>query len=138
MRSAAACVRRSRGGHGKFQFEIICGSEKTIDLFHRTYYRRGAGGLAPSRDPDVLEADRTAERFIRELSGAARTGIATRVRAIPKTQFAVVGNVVFEFILDAPGRRAPTEINRARRIEEAVTCNRFAETFKILKQLPRQ
>jgi len=135
LRHSAECVGHAPAALGRdtFTFEVICGNPDVIRQFHREFYRGPGGTLAPEDDPQVKTASEMAERLIAELNTAAGKTIVHRVPRVPKTQFSVVGNVVYEFILETPGFHS--EVHRARRIGDKVVCDRFLETFHLLKEL---
>jgi hypothetical protein len=125
---------KNAGGSTQMDFQILCGDNCALEQFHRAFYRNGTSGDAEA-DPRAVEATRSAAMLLEEMvKRAGGSPILHRVKGIPKMQFAVVGNTVFEFILDNPGFQS--EIHRARRIREKVMCDRFVETFQILKELP--
>jgi hypothetical protein len=139
MRHAAENVHFSgdNADDERFKMEILCGDRQAIQGFHQTFYGK-AGAQADQNDSKVVKASHETEHFLSELQAKAdpmATGtpnLISRAEKIPKTQFAIVGNCVFEFILETPGYQS--EIRRARRIREKVVCDRFRETFELLKE----
>jgi hypothetical protein len=136
MRHNAAHAGRS-GDNGRdnsgFSMEILCGNADAIRIFHRTFFRGKGEELAAADDHQVVRACEETERVIRSLNEASGSVIVHRAARVPKTQFAIIGNIVYEFILDAPGFQS--EVHRARRIGDRVACERFLETFKLLRDL---
>ncbi|PYS25140.1 MAG: hypothetical protein DMF72_02575, partial [Acidobacteria bacterium] len=135
MQDAADNVKISRRGNAdnKFMLEILCGDEETLNQFHQTFYK--ATDVGDNRVKDATDATKD---FIDDLGHRAlgkpgHDGIVFEVNEILKTQFAVVGNVVFEFMMETPGLQ--TEIHQTRRIREKVVCDRFRDLFDLLKQL---
>jgi hypothetical protein len=116
-----------------FQMEVLCGDLSAIVKFHQIFYRGKGEVVAATDDNQVVKASQDTEAFIRRLNEDAGCEIVHRAQRVPKTQFAIIGNVVYEFILEAPGFQS--EIHRARRIGDKVACDRFLETFRLLKDL---
>src|SRR5205085_3425207 len=92
-------LSRTRSNHPTFQgfkFKVICADAENIAKFNAHYY------TAETQDAK-LDADSSTEEFILHLSTAGGEGSFLRIpRAIADVQFAVIGDVVFEFILSAP------------------------------------
>ncbi len=127
MRHAASNVNRGAEKDGeKYKMEILCGSPEIIMQFHRNFYKTPG-------DLRIEQKSQKTETFIKVLETEAGTNIVSRANEILNTQFAIIGNVVFEFVLETPGHE--TEIHQARRIREKVVCDRFRELFDLLKRL---
>lgn len=114
------------------KFEVLCGRPETIRAFNAEILHQA------DDNPLVIERCNDTRKFIEDVSRLAEgEKIFHEAREIPKLQFAIVGNVVYEFILSAGVQQS--EIHRARCIREKRTCERFVETFEILKNaLPLQ
>jgi hypothetical protein len=86
-----------------------------------------------NHDREIADATTRTTKFITDLDTEAEKQICFLAKHVPKTQFAIIGNVVFEFILETPGLQ--TEIHKARLIREKIVCDRFVETFAMLRRL---
>lgn len=135
LRNAARWVAESSHGGSTegLDFQILCGDVQAIGRFHEGFF----GTLnqpVKSSDPRVSTATAKVEKGLQDLESEAGKKVVHRLKSVPPVQFAVVGHSVFEFLIDSQGSQS--EIQKARRIRERVMCDRFVETFKILKQLP--
>lgn len=112
-----------------FCFEIICGDNEALLEFHTNFY-----GNTPDAANRAQQTTNLVEQEIQHIQQAAGNQIIfTRVRQIPPTQFMVIGNLLYEFTLEtAEGR---SEIYDTDVKEERRACDRFAQTFRVLKQL---
>jgi hypothetical protein len=128
------CRRVGPGNGSEFDFQILCGDETALNEFHRVFFGTPDQPAAVG-NAEVAQATKAVEDLLSELATKAGTSeIIHRIKRVPRIQFAVVGNTVFEFALENPGFQS--EIRAARRIREKVMCDRFVETFQVMKGLP--
>ncbi|MBS1983442.1 MAG: hypothetical protein JST16_04650 [Bdellovibrionales bacterium] len=135
LATAASEVLQKSGGNAghRLDVRILCGTRKALEDFHSIYFPPQTGQAIST---EAANASDDAESLLAQLlheSGAAGLLIERR-DTIPRTQFAIVGNAVFEFVLTSPGSQ--TEVHTTRLLREAVVCQRFIETFEILLKLP--
>lgn len=115
-----------------FIFGILMGDDTRLREFHSLYF---------SDLPDdekvaaVEEATDKLKGFVDILHsfGVDRARIQHKA-SVPAFQFAIIGSVVFEFILDTVG--GATEVHRARIVRERLLCERFVQTYRVLESLP--
>lgn len=115
-----------------FVFGILMGDAARLKEFHDLYHSDLKGA---AKDQAVVDATRRLNEFIAILKqyGANDSQICAKT-SVPAIQFAVIGNVVFEFILDTVG--GATEVHRARLLRERILCERFVQTYGVLESLP--
>lgn len=117
-----------RAAANSMRFEILCGSASALASFHEAYFKKN--GMT---EPDKAQAATSESlEFISELKGAT----IHQVRRVPKIQFAVIGNVVLEFILDSS--EGHTDIQRYKRTHEKVVADRYEAFFEELTQLYKE
>jgi hypothetical protein len=131
--ATAVNLAKNTGAVHDFDVQFLCGDSEALNEFHSMYF--------PSSDPlkrfsdEALAATAETESLLEDLKKkAGGKDITKRIHNVPETQFAVVGSVVFEFILESRGSQA--EVHSCRRIRDQVVCDRFVDTFKLLKLLP--
>ncbi|HVF58885.1 MAG TPA: hypothetical protein VNJ70_03620 [Thermoanaerobaculia bacterium] len=115
-----------------FTFGILMGDAERLKEFHELYFSDLSGA---AKDAAVQGATDKLNGLIDTLLkyGVDRDNIKEKV-SVPAFQFAVIGGVVFEFILDTVG--GTTEVHRARMLRERVLCERFVQTYRVLEALP--
>jgi len=116
----------------KFKFGILMGNDERLSDFHGLYF----SDLAESAKAEaVTGATNKLQEFLNILRtyGVPAEDIQPKA-SVPAFQFAVIGGVVFEFILDTVG--GATEVHRARVLRERVLCERFVQTYGVLESLP--
>ncbi len=113
--------RNSKGTSGSFRFEIICASLSKMDDFHKFFFG--------NNQDKINEINTETEKL---LSNFENFSILTRKSEIPQfPQFAIVGNTIFEFTLDA---RAPhTEVSETYVVTDRARCEMYEKTFELLK-----
>lgn len=103
--------------------KILCADRDGLTDFHAKFL-----GVA-STNPSVATITNKVEEKLAALNKML-PGCVARYRGVPTFQFCVVGNTVFEFVLESPGLR--TEIRRSQRIADAAACRRFVDVFRIM------
>ena len=130
----ALATQNCRATNGPpFRFGILMGNPERVRAFHENYFTHLTDEAARSDAVDT--ADKKLDGFVRELvqAGAYDSDIM-RKASVPAFQFAVIGGVVFEFILDTVD--GATEVRRARILRERLLCERFVQTYGVLRELP--
>ncbi|MCO6438156.1 MAG: hypothetical protein J5J06_13765 [Phycisphaerae bacterium] len=116
----------------RFVFGILMGDAARLKEFHGLYHSDLNGD---AREKAVEEATKKLNEFVAILKQYGANDNQIRAKAsVPAIQFAIIGNVVFEFILDTVG--GATEVHRARMLRERVLCERFVQTYSVLESLP--
>ena len=135
LTTIAEDVQRSVGDT-KFNLTILCGDESTIQNFNKEFFEnKSPQDNQQDREAKIRRANELTEEFLSKLSAEAKTQVVFRGAEIPDIQFAIIGNTVFEFILLEPRQGSITGIAGARKIDDALVCNRFIEHFKLIKKL---
>src|SRR5258706_9022264 len=103
MSDAAKNVRASANGSRKFQMKVLCGDISLVHTFDEDYFKNAEPKFTDTeRNNAIQNADKHTEKFISDLDGDAAEVVVKRQKIVPMLQFAVVGNVVFEFIILEP------------------------------------
>jgi hypothetical protein len=110
------------------RFELLCGDPITLGTFHDGYFKKNGS----TDSVKATAATKECLDFVAELKGAT----VHQVSRVPKIQFAVIGNVVLEFILDSG--EGNTDIQRYKRTHEKVVADRYDAFFKELTQLYKE
>jgi hypothetical protein len=137
LTNVAHDVSRSMGST-KFTLMVLCGNEPTIEKFNKEFFEnKSPQENQQDREAEIRKANQSTEEFLSKLTGEAEGNATVVFRGadIPDIQFAIIGNTVFEFILLEPRPGSITGIAGARKIDDALVCNRFLEHFKIFKKL---
>ena len=116
------------GGRRNSRFEIICGDTAALQAFHEEFY-----AMDPRKQELADERTKWTNDRLAELENRAGAEIVTRVKVVPPNQFAVVGDVVYDFTLESFGQRSEifdTDVKQDRR-----TARKAFTTFEILKTL---
>lgn len=137
MGDAGKNVAASRGkGARTFQMKVLCGEESLVHSFNEAYFKNAEPGLTEEKRTEaVKDADEHTEKFISGLDANAKEAVVKRQKNLPTVQFAVVGNVVLEFILLEPRSGASTGLAGARRIEDRLVCDRFCQQLELLERI---
>ena len=136
MCDAAKNVRSSANGNRKFQMRILCANADHVHSFNDDFFKKAEPAQSEDeRKQATKTADERTEKFVSDLETYAADQVVKRQSAIPMLQFAVVGNVVFEFILLEPRTGASTGIAGARKIEDRLVCDRFCKHLDLLERL---
>jgi len=110
-------------------FKIICGTSEAINNFHREFY-----GTRPGAEELIARADDDAERAIREIDkwavDAGADPIFCRKSRIPRVQFMIAGNTLYEFTMDSVNNQ--TEIYNTNVSRDSRYCNAFIDNFGLL------
>ncbi len=119
-----------------FEFQVICGDKSAISEFHKKYFT--ANGTTESKLADL---DDTVEIKIKQMNELARTqnkknkitenlGPFLRMDHVPKVQYMIIGNKLFEFTLESGN--SLSEIFNTQVVSDSRYCNAYIENFKIL------
>jgi hypothetical protein len=135
-RLTADTIRLHKRGDSShdLDFQVICGDPLAIKEFHRSFYHQSA------RTPEELAAlDDSVEREIQQMSdvimAAGGTGPFLRTRDVPRVQFMIIGNKLYEFTLD-PGNSV-TEIFNTQVLHDSRYCEAYIQNFSIMKKAVR-
>ncbi len=116
----------------KYVLEVICGDSNQIIKFNEHFYKEHEPGTDSAAE--IKRSNDATEHFIKSIEDNTGAGSIIRTSVIPEVQFAIIGNVVYEFILLPPRKESPTGIMGARRIADRAICSRFVNQFKVLQQ----
>lgn len=123
----------------KFRFEILCADETRMEEFHKEFFLKKEGSVVTEELKEKINHNTAlTEDYLKQFMTPETPDIVHRRKEIPKfPQFAIVGNMVFEFTLEA---RAPfTEVTETHIVMDRKRCDMYEETFKLLKMtLPKQ
>jgi len=129
---AANSIAAKEGGKAinPLVFEIICGTENVISQFHKEYYQ---GGSKSKQEIKQLGEDVELEirQMDEKLQAVGAHGPFYRTVKVPKVQFMIIGNKLYEFTLH-PGNSV-TEIFNTQVVTDSRYCNAYIETFSILR-----
>jgi hypothetical protein len=126
---AASQPPNAGGRRAELKMRVICGDRRVVAAFNDLYFRKDQSAAKAS-------ADRESEDLIAELERAG-TKCVVRVHAeLAELQYAIIGDVVFEFILESPrdpsARTRKSQIRYTNRIEDGVVAARFARFADVL------
>lgn len=113
--------------HNQIRVEIVCGNLRALHKFHLDFYNGKPDGVAKAK-----KATREIEARFKSINDMTQGKVLRRVRNIPRSpQFAIVGNTLFDFTLDA---RAPyTEISETNIVADRKRCDIYTHTFNLLR-----
>jgi hypothetical protein len=133
-------IEQSNKNTDKFRIEIVCVDEEHMKIFHTEFYsnrekKQNNNGKKKNNDlsdevkEKIQKANSITENLLKEYNGH---NIITRVKEVPKfPQFAIVGNKVFEFTLEA---RSPfTEVTETHIVVDRKRADMYEKTFYLLK-----
>jgi len=135
----AACIRDHRNqrperrkGQG-IVMKVICANESRLAEFNARYFDASAA-------EELKAANIASEKFLTDLIGDVGEGAIVRIgTAVGEAQYAVIGDVVFEFLLESPhGPGAKTrgsDIASTTRIEDKAAADRFERFTVFLEAL---
>jgi hypothetical protein len=122
-------TQRLKTKENEFKFRIICADKVTIDIFNANYEDRGTY--------DKATRNQESEALIQDLIEFLGDDAFYRLpHVIPAVQFIVVGDVVFEFILESPDSKASrargSDIIHTTRIDDRLVAERFERYIEFL------
>ena len=119
-------------GHG-FRVVVMCASKKGIAEFNG-YYGDTTGW-------DLRIRNNLSEKFIAGLQGIKGANVIRLDVRVAEMQFVVIGDVVFEFILEDPDDKASrargSNIRHTTRIDDPAVARRFERYLKFLQILSK-
>jgi hypothetical protein len=128
-----------------FYVKLICAEETGLKDFTAPYFEPGDNDSEDRKEELQKKGDnvvKESEEFIKSLKD--RMGAECIVRSpikISEAQFAVIGDVVFEFLLEPPDtaksswRARGSNINETNRIEDSGAADRFKRFARFLEEL---
>lgn len=114
-----------------FKMEILCGTREELDRFHAKYLGLNPDSLSDDQRKKVEKLTAAVEAKIEHLNREAQNIVVKRCMRIPHVQFAVVGNTVFDFVLESGDGH--TEVHRVRMSAEKMIADRFEEFFRVIE-----
>ena len=113
----------------EFKFRIVCADKLTLENFNENYEDLGIY--------DKATRNEESENFIQDLDNCLGHDAFHRLPLeIPAVQFVVVGDVVFEFILESPDSKASrargSNIIHTTRIDDRLVAERFERYIEFL------
>lgn len=125
-------IVKDSNGNSEFKFEIICGNEYCINLFHQDFY-----SLANAADSYIKTANEQFKSYISEFE-ISGDHILTRVSDVPEyPQFVIIGNKIFDFTLKA--KTPYSQISETKVTIDSERCELYIKTFELLKSsLPKK
>ena len=117
-----------------FKVKIICANEEHLKKFNSNYFGNG-------EDVELKKSIDDSETFIKHLKDSMGEDSVIRIPLeIDEAQFAVVGDVVFEFFLESPNasdskRSRGSEIRNTNRVQDRTVAARFERYTRFLEKL---
>ncbi|MGE5340684.1 MAG: class I SAM-dependent methyltransferase [Candidatus Omnitrophota bacterium] len=133
LEAVADCVSLSRDSENQFVFKIICGDDTALKNFHNDFYSFIADR---ERKKNVVEkiSSKVSDGLL-SLENRAGQQIFTRLREVPPTQFMIIGNIIYEWIIEADGKEEYSEVFDTSKKDDTRTCQKYIKTFEALQRL---
>jgi hypothetical protein len=135
LRNLAMDARDDEAHERHLRFEILCGTREAIKSMHDTFYSKKIEENPVEGQQLSSRKTAEAEAAIQDIAECGPYGspVIYRLHRVPPTQFMIVGNKVFEFILEPT--RLRSEIHNTEVHEDSRTCDKYIKTFNIFKDL---
>ena len=117
-----------------FPIDIICSDDASIHEWHMKYFR-----LSRDKDAKIKSADETFNALLNDMDREARRpdetdySIFSRMEDVPKVQFMIIGNKLFEFTMNSANNS--TNIFNTQVVSDARLCDAYIEQYKFIKNL---
>ena len=124
----------ARSSERPLAFKILCGTPEAINAFHRSFF--GTGSDASERaERASLETERAMADINQLLADAGGEPVFYPMPTVPKVQFMIIGNTLYEFTLDSQGSQ--TDIYNTNVVRDSRYCSAFVENFHLLLDMQR-
>lgn len=118
-----------------FRLRIVCADSVNLSTFNKQYFDAADGQAG------LEEVNKQSESFLGEICSLLGAECVTRLPIVlPDVQFVIVGNVVYEFVLEAPedqNQDRGTNICHTRRVEDQALADRYERHMSFFESLAR-
>ncbi|NJD23498.1 MAG: class I SAM-dependent methyltransferase [Melioribacter sp.] len=112
----------------EFIFKVACGNKFALDKFHRDFY-----------GSDIETANKKTNEtlaLMEQMESLAGRQIFYKLNVVPDTQFMIISNDLYEWILEAnPNQQLSDVFSTGVKEEDQRICDRFKNTFEKIIEL---